>query len=112
MSYGKEAICSIPLASLNESLARDAFVEDGALMIVASMNRAGGKPRAAFGQMLVHQFEHPAAHVMTLQKMAELTDRRLIGHGFMTKVDPGEPAHGGGIIQTYAAPGSDRLNHC
>jgi len=50
-------------------------------------NRAGCNLDATTLQMNVHRLQDGPAQVMLFQKMAELADRGLVGHGFVAEID-------------------------
>src|SRR5262245_48318264 len=68
------------------------FVDDGAAMIVAS-TMARAHRHAVRAHVAGHGLEHDLAELVFFEEVAELADRRLIGHRPAAQVDADEGPH-------------------
>ena len=62
-------------------------------------DRAGADLQSVILQVLGNQFKQPSTQVVGLQQMAELVDRGLVGHGYLTQIDARETAHRPRVVQ-------------
>src|SRR5208283_2728737 len=67
-------------------------------------DRAGGDANALAVQIQIYRVQYLAAQLMPLEKMAEVQDGRLVGRGGAAKIDTGETAQHGRLIQRVLGP--------